>query len=50
MFITNSYRCHDVVDRHATLLTVAVNIAALPDEMLLLVGEQNVLFAVERRQ
>lgn len=50
MFITNSYHCHDVVNGHATLLTVAVNVAALPYEMLLLIGEQNVLFAVERRQ
>jgi hypothetical protein len=47
MFITNSYGCHDVVNRHSTLLAVAVEVATLSDEMLLSVSEQDVIGAVE---
>lgn len=48
MFVTNSYSCHDVVSRHATLLAVIIEEAALPYEKLLLVGQHDMVGAVER--
>jgi hypothetical protein len=48
MFTANSYRRHDIVNRHATLLAMIVEEAALPHEMLLLVSQQDVLRTVVR--
>lgn len=47
VFIANSDCCHDIVYRHSTLLAEAVEVATLSDQMLLSVGKQNVISAVE---
>jgi hypothetical protein len=47
VFIANGYRCHDIVNRHATLFTVAVEEAALSYQMLSSISQQDVFGAVE---
>lgn len=48
MFIANSYRCHDIVHRHAALLAVAVEETTLSYEVLFSISQQHVINAVER--
>lgn len=46
MFTADGECRHNVIDGHATLLAVAVEEAALSDEQLFLIGQQDVINAV----
>lgn len=50
MFVADRDRGHDIENRHATLLAMAVQEATLSDEMLLFVGQQDVIGAVVRAE